>query len=229
MPRKKKEPVVDPTIQAAEKTSRRSLIGGIAAAVITVAGGIAVAFINGWFGSGKPNTAPIVGIYRVRVTVINLQNVPVEDAKVWSSFGGEPKKVLGGWQFDIPYASKPQDSQLSVFALRESDYLTGQADLVLNNDYNPVVTIKLKPDMSAKVRGLVIDGKNHAIVGVRVFVVGYEDDFVLTKEGGNFELPAHAAVSQMVNLHAEKSGYQAVTQEHPAGNHPATLVLEKIR
>jgi hypothetical protein len=40
-----------------------------------------------------------LAIYRVRVTVIGPQGTPVEDAKVWSSIGGEPKKVAGGWQF----------------------------------------------------------------------------------------------------------------------------------
>jgi hypothetical protein len=34
-------------------------------------------------------------IYRVRVTVLDPAQVPVEDAKVWSSMGGEPKKVAG--------------------------------------------------------------------------------------------------------------------------------------
>lgn len=227
MPKKNKESIIDPAVQAAEKTSRRSLIGGIAAAVITVAGGIAVAFINGRFGSSKPDVAPSTGIYRARVTVLDPQNVPVEDAKVWSSVGGEPKKVSGGWQFDIPSMSKPQGGQLSIFAIRESDSLTGQANLMLGNDYNPVVTIKLKLDDSARVRGQVVDEKNRAIEGARVFVVGYQTDIVITKEGGNFELPAHTAIGQMVTLHAEKSGYQAVRQEHPAGNHPATLVMEK--
>lgn len=167
-------------------------------------------------------------VYRVRVTVIDPQDVPVEDAKVWSSFGGEAKKVAGGWQFDIPSASKPQDGQLSIFALRESDSLTGQTNVVLGNDYNPAVTIRLKHDDSAKVRGQVVDDNDRAIVGARVFVIGYEPNVVITKEGGNFELPAHAAVGQMVTLHAEKSGYDAVTQLHPAGNHPAKLVLEKM-
>src|SRR5262245_2530457 len=32
-------------------------------------------------------------LYRVRVTVLSPEQVPVEDANVWSSFGGEPKKV----------------------------------------------------------------------------------------------------------------------------------------
>src|SRR5512145_3256064 len=35
-------------------------------------------------------------IYRLRVTVVDPQNVPAEDAIVWSSLGGEPKKVAGG-------------------------------------------------------------------------------------------------------------------------------------
>lgn len=52
-------------------------------------------------------------IYRVRVTVIDPQRVPVEDAKVWSTVGGEPKKVAGGWQFDIPGASLPGDGKVT--------------------------------------------------------------------------------------------------------------------
>ncbi|MDQ3012399.1 MAG: tetratricopeptide repeat protein [Acidobacteriota bacterium] len=65
-------------------------------------------------------------IYRLRVTVVDPQGVPVEDAKVWSSFGGEPKKVAGGWQFDIPDASKPKEGKLSIFASKESAFLTGE-------------------------------------------------------------------------------------------------------
>ena len=71
-------------------------------------------------------------IYRVRVTVLSPEQVPVEDAKVWSSFGGELKRVAGGWQVDIPNASKPQNGNLTFFASREMAFLTGKADLVLS-------------------------------------------------------------------------------------------------
>jgi hypothetical protein len=166
-------------------------------------------------------------IYRVRVTVLNPEQVPVEDAKVWSSFGGEPKKVAGGWQFDIPAASKPQDSRVIFYATRESAFLTGKEEANLGSDYNPAVTIKLRHDDSARVRGQVVDVKNHGVAGVRVFVVGQEAEAMITKEGGNFDLPAHATVNQQVLIHAEKAGYQGANLWHLAGDAPAILRLER--
>lgn len=166
-------------------------------------------------------------IYRVRVTVLNREQIPVEDAKVWSSFGGEPKKIAGGWQFDIPSASKPQDGKLKVYASQENAFLTGEAEIALNNDYNPAVTIKLGHIDSARVRGQVVDQGNRGVLGARVFVVGFETEAIITKEGGNFELPAHAAVNQQVLLHAEKANYQPAKLWHPAGDAPAVLMLER--
>src|SRR5713226_5308727 len=67
-----------------------------------------------------PIAAPIFvegrAIYRVRVTVLDPQQTPVEEARVWSSLGGEAKKVAGGWQFDIPAATRPADGKLTVYA-----------------------------------------------------------------------------------------------------------------
>ncbi len=167
------------------------------------------------------------GIYRVRITVIDSQRVPVEDAKVWSTFGGEAKKVAAGWQFDIPQASKPQDGKLTIFATRESAFLKGEAQLQLAGDYNPGVTIQLKRDASAKVRGQVVDSQGRAVEGARVWVVGYGDEGVTTKSDGSFVLPAHAAAGQQVQLHAERQGYKAKDQYHPAGDEPAVLTLER--
>ena len=59
-------------------------------------------------------------IYRLRVTVTDPHSLPLENAQVWSSVGGEPKKVAGGWQFDIPVASKPRDGKLTIFASQKS-------------------------------------------------------------------------------------------------------------
>lgn len=166
-------------------------------------------------------------IYRVRVTVLNSERHPVEDAIVWSSFGGEAKKVAAGWQFDIPSASKPQDGKVTFYATRDISYEAGEAELDLATDFNSAVTIKMDHPTSAKVRGQVVDRRNQGVTGARVFITGYDSEAIVTKEGGNFILPAHAAVDQQVLLHAEKAGYRAVSQWHPAGDYPATLVLEK--
>jgi hypothetical protein len=227
MPRKKGEPATDPAVRAANTTSRRALVGGIAAALITVAGGIVVAVINGWFGSRNSSATPEAGIYRVRVTVMGDQKIPIEDAQVWSSFGGEPKRVAGGWQFDIPAASKPNDGKITVFASKESAFLTGEKSFILDKELNHAVIVTLRRDTSAKVRGQVVDSRNRAAVGVRVFVVGYESEAVITKEGGNFELPAHAAVGQKMTIHAEKIGYRGANRIHPAGDAPLIMVLER--
>ena len=40
-------------------------------------------------------------LYRVRVVVLDIAQTPIEQAQVWSSIGGEPKRVAGGWEFDI--------------------------------------------------------------------------------------------------------------------------------
>ena len=166
-------------------------------------------------------------IYRVRITVLNDQKLPIEYARVWSSIGGEPMKVAGGWHFEIPAAKRPQDGKLTIFASQETAYLRGARELQLSADYNPAVIIQLERDTSAKIRGRVVDSRGRAVKGVRVFVAGYEDEYIITKEGGNFELPAHAAVGQQVLLHAEKTGYRPVTLHHSAGDDPAELKLER--
>jgi hypothetical protein len=166
-------------------------------------------------------------IYRVRVTVIDAQQIPVEDARVWSSMGGEPKKVAGGWQFDIPKASKPKDGKLTIYASLPNKFLKGSKELLLSDDYNPGVSIQLASENSASVRGIVVDERGRAIPGARVSVAGYENEAVVTQDGGSFVLPAHAAADQQVLLHAEKKGFGATQQWHPAGDFPATITLDR--
>lgn len=167
-------------------------------------------------------------IYRVRVTVIDPQRRPVEDARVWSTVGGEPKKVAGGWQFDIPSASVPTDGKVIFHASKENAFFDGERDLQLGKDPNPAVTIEMiKIVEGVVVRGIVVDETNNAIGEVRVNVVGYESEAVITKPNGGFVLPAHAAVGQQVLLHAEKPEYKAKNQYHPAGDEPVTIILER--
>jgi hypothetical protein len=73
-----------------------------------------------------------------------------------------------------------------------------------------------------------VDSNNRSVTGTHVFIIGYEAESLLTKEGGNFELPAHAAIGQQVYLHAEK-GKLAAKLWHPAGDdhNPAIIKLTK--
>lgn len=204
------------------RSRRRSIPTGFWVVILAL---VVIGVVATLVKPGEADRPP--GLYRVRVTVLSPEQVPVEDAKVWSSFGGEPKKVAGGWQFDIPAASKPQDSRVIFYAARESAFLTGNKEANLGKDFNPAVTIKLRHDDSARVHGQVVDRSNRGVAGVRVFVVGHDTEAVITKEGGNFDLPAHAAVNQQVSIHAEKAGYKGVNQWQPAGDSPAILILEK--
>lgn len=129
-------------------------------------------------------------IYRLRVTVLSPMRVPVNDAKVTSSTGGEPKKVEGGWQFDIPAASKPANGQLVVYAKVDDTALTGETEVHLADDYNPLATILLRADQSATVRGIVLDDNGAALADATVSVVGYGNEGVKTGADGGFSLPA---------------------------------------
>ena len=165
-------------------------------------------------------------VYRVRVTVIDRQKLPIEGAKVTSSIGGEAHTVAGGAQFVIPAATIPLDKKVKIYVKDESTLLTGIAELQLGNDRNPAVTIQLGFE-EVKVRGRVVDSRGKAISGAVVSVVGYGSEAVTTQADGGFELTAHASARQFVKLHIEKPSYKAIDQWHPAGDDPATILLDR--
>ncbi|HET6842946.1 MAG TPA: carboxypeptidase-like regulatory domain-containing protein [Candidatus Angelobacter sp.] len=115
---------------------------------------------------------------------------------------------------------------MQAYATLTSSFLTGQAELELKDDYNPVATIQLRRDETARVTGIVLDESNHPLEGVRVAVVGYDAEAVTTTPGGNFSLPAHKADEQQVQLFAFKDSYDNSPPEwHQAGEHQVTIVL----
>ena len=144
-----------------------------------------------------------------------------------SSFGGEPKKVEGGWQLDIPAATVPKGEKLRITATKESAFLENHVEIDLADEHNPTVNLKMVNNNSAMVRGQVVDDKGRAIEGASVSVVGYGAEAVVTKADGNFVLPAHKAVDQQALLHAQAKGYRAESQWHPAGDYPAVIKLGK--
>lgn len=165
-------------------------------------------------------------VYRLRATVTDSQGTPVEDARVWSTIGGEPKKVAGGWEFTIPRATLPAHGNVTVFATVAAAFQKGQAAAHLDSDPNPAITISLSADTSATIRGTVVDPRQTPLAGASVSVAGHPQTST-TGADGAFFLPAHAASGQQVQLRATKTGYEPVTAWHPAGDTPAELVLER--
>jgi hypothetical protein len=167
------------------------------------------------------------GLYVVRVFVLGIDKQPIDDpsVSVTSSNGGEPKRVKGGWEFDIPPQSRPADGKLELFASLKNAFLTGKSTLVLDKDYFPTTEIPLAQDTSAMVRGIVIDEHRRSVAGAQVSIPGYSD-FAVTDKMGNFVLPAHAADGQMVHLRAQKDERTADVSA-PAGNESVELVLKR--
>jgi hypothetical protein len=165
------------------------------------------------------------GLYRVRVVVLGTNKLPDNDAQVISSNGGEPKKVEGGWEFDIPPQSQPADGKLKLFASEKNAFLAGSSTLVLDKDYFPTVEIQLDRDTSATVRGNVVDEHRRSVVGASVSIPGYTD-VAVTDAMGNFVLPAHAADGQIVRLRAQKDQLTAEVSI-PAGDASVELMLKR--
>lgn len=220
----KQRMVLFPFMRRWSVANRIAFVGILVALV-----GILAANVPAWYKTFFAVTTDSTNgaIYRLRVTVVDPQGIPVEDARVWSSIGGEPKKVAGGWQFDIPAASKPKDGKLTIFASKKNAFLAGQKELQLGNDSNPAVTVTLGHDTSATVRGNVLNVSDEAIIGATVSILGYGQEAVKTGEGGSFVLAAHAADGQQVQLHVEMAGFKPVNQWHPAGGVPAVIYLDR--
>ncbi len=165
--------------------------------------------------------------YRVRVMVLDTHQTPTSDVKVWSSIGGEPMKVEGGWLFVIAKDTKPIDGKLTFYASKDAAFLKGQTPLRLADDHNPSVTVQLENPRTANVIGIVEDDTQTAIAGATVSVIGYDAEAQVTKGSGNFSLPAHAADGQQVQVHAEKANYHSANSWCPAGDTPCTILLQR--
>jgi hypothetical protein len=199
-------------------SSRRALVASLSAAAILCVG---VYLWRHEDAQYKPT------VYRVRVLVLNSEGVPVNNATVTSSTGGEPMKVEGGWLFVIPMENVPRNRTLTVYADLPSAYLHGAQDVLLGADQTVTAKVHLEMRASAQIRGTVWDESSRAVSGARVSVDGYGQEAVTTGPDGNFVLPAHKANGQDVLLHVDRTGYKPLHLLCQAGNAPVTLTLER--
>ncbi len=169
--------------------------------------------------------APLA-IYRVRVTAVDSNNVPIAGPTVRVTAANEAKTAPdGSCELAVPKASLAQDGKVTIFADKDAEYLHGNAKLTLGSDPNPSVIIELKQDNTAEISGMVEDDGRHALRDARVSVPGVAA--VTTGGDGFFKLHANAARGEQTLIHAEKAGYAPVDQYHPVGDGPATIVLPR--
>lgn len=182
---------------------------------------------NGGGSPVKPTPPSSIAIYRVRVTVLDLEQTLVEEAEIHSLPSGEVKKVSGGWEIDIPAANKSADGALKIYASKSSAFLKGETSLRLDKDPNPSIEIRLRSEPSARVSGWVKDSSGQGIAGALAYVCEHREEAVRTGPDGKFDLMAHKAKGQIVTMCAEKEGYISERQNHPAGLNPMTIALPR--
>jgi hypothetical protein len=69
-------------------------------------------------------------LIRLRVLVLYTESM-VEDARVWTTVGGEPKKIAGGWEVDIPRSKIPADGRITVYADQVTAFRSGSKEVRL--------------------------------------------------------------------------------------------------
>ena len=167
------------------------------------------------------------GIYEIRIVVLGPDQIPVDHAEVICSLGGEEKIIGAGGECDVPPRNRPADGMFTAYASEKSAFLTGQGQLHLEDDYNPVLTIHLQADSSATVGGEVKGTSGNVLRGAWVSVVGHGSERVQTGSGGEFVLHAHAAIGEMIKLHVEAQGYQTYEGLQQAGDTSISIQLER--
>src|SRR6266568_855280 len=127
-------------------------------------------------------------LYRVRVTVLDSNNQPIKDAEVTSVPTGDQKGTDSGWEIDIPDSVIAKDRRLRIWATKDAGIFRGFTEVVLSDDYFPTVTIVLRHETSARIKGQVYDEDGHPISGITVYLQSYPDEKTTTDVQGRFGL-----------------------------------------
>ena len=190
--------------------------------VIGVVGVLAT--IVAWLWPWQP-VSPYPPIYFVRVQVLDPDGRPVAGSTVRVSAGNEPQLLPDGWwEVEIPAAKVPRDRKVTIWAEHEG-WETERADLVLSEDPNPRVEVRLKAPES-RIRGVVVDAGGRGVVDARVTVRDRGGTAAVTDQDGNFELTVAAPKGESVRIHVENSDFPPKDSFCYAGRDGCSLVLE---
>lgn len=197
--------------------------------VVRGVGGMALFVFVLWWWMASPSVPHCPQIYRVKVNVVNDKQEPVSDFDGWNSWDTRKVRASNSWSFDIPEVQKPPDGKITAYAVKESAYLTGSKPIVLDKNFDITETLLLTKDSSARIRGQVQDERGRQVEGARVTVYGRESEG-LPKTGadGRFDLAAHAAEGERVQVYAIKGNYDS-REWYQAGRTEVTVTLKRRR
>ncbi len=204
--------------------SLRSKVGGF---TVDATGGVALfVLVLFWWLSPLAPVGTADGLLTIRATVLGVDKMPIEDAQVWSSLGGESKRVAGGWEFEIPESKLPIDRKLTIYAAHRPAFLKGSLEIKLGQERMVTAKIQLVRDTSAYITGIVVAPGGTPLADAVVAVVG-SSETAHTNPEGRFSLPAHVAAGQEVRLRIKKPGYRSKEEYYPARDIPIPVILDK--
>src|SRR5262245_22193841 len=229
-PGKAKKSAVDPTVQAAETTSRRTLIGVIITAVLAAVATISAAGINNcgkWLRTGSSSQTFIGRIInknteeKVRGAKVSLEGESVPSVAYTDSEG----------IFSFPVTDPNKEIRLRIEANQYENF-----DLRINPAKNQGIhDVRLIPktDKTAELSGIVLDRNDTPMQGAKVTI----DDIlgmqpVETSTDGVFsfkELPRKYGES--VRIRVVKEGYQPnpYIEDVVLGKSPPRIKLTRKR
>jgi hypothetical protein len=200
-----------------KKTSRRWWDWGIALSALGVIVGLAA-----WYWPRSPE--PL--IYAVRVQVLDPQGLPVPGSTVRASAGNEPQRTPDGWwEVEIPAAKVPADGQITLWA-EHPDWQGNREDVLLGNDPNVRIEIRLK-EPESWLRGQVVDESGQGLAGARVFRQDGRAGEAVTDAEGRFAFKLSVSPETRVRLGAEHEGLSPADTFCLAGRDTCSIVLEE--
>ena len=121
------------------------------------------------------------------------------------SAGNEPQLLPDGWwEIEIPAAKIPIAGRVTLWA-EHPEWGGSRGELVLGKDPNPRVELHLK-EPESRLRGQVVDGRDHVLEGVRIFLQDGGSGEARTDGDGRFELKLGVPPKTRVGLRAEYPG-----------------------
>jgi hypothetical protein len=235
MPRKTKNTHVDPTVQAADTTSRRALIGGLIVAAIAAVAAIIAALINSYYGNilkPLPSPTPSTQTFAGRI-IEEITEKRIRGAKV--SLEGENVPPVAYSDSEGIFSFPVTDQNKEVRVRIEVEGYDNFDRRMTPSKNNGIQEIRLTPkaDKTAELSGSVLDRNDKPLQGAKISL----DDVsgmpaVETSSNGVFSFQSiPRKYGEMVRIRVVMENYQPnpYTEDFVLGKTPPRIKLTRKR